>query len=163
MDAYINLRGANWRVSLRTLSGRRGVAIHGLTFGLEFLSTSQASLAGTQALIQGHLFVGPESGGMSYAGRLESGSAVAFGAGPVTTVDLETDLTAAQLKAIEQMRGEGGVTLTMNVFGALLGGGDVESFFGQLVYRPDAAMWLWALEQSGYGKRVVTRVPDAIE
>jgi hypothetical protein len=162
MDAFLNLRGIQWRVTLRNLTGRRGIGVHGLTFGLEFLSTTQASFSGMHAFINGHLFVGPDSGGMSYVGRINAGSPVVFSNGPVTTADLEIDLTKPQLDEIERLRGEGGVTLTLNIFGTLLDAGQPDAFFGQLAYRPDAGVWLWALEQAGYGKRVVTRVPDAL-
>src|SRR4051812_3636382 len=119
MDAYLSLRGTQWRASLRNLTGRRGLGIHGLTFGLELLPTTQGSFVGIQALIQGHLFVGSDSGGMNYVGRIQPSSPVVFSSGPVTTADLEIDLTTSQLDAIEHLRGDGGVTLTLNLSGIL--------------------------------------------
>src|SRR5947199_410993 len=69
VDAYLNVRGAPLRVTLKSLAGRRGLGVCGLSFQLELLPGGPTpSFSGTQMLIQGQLYVTPEGSGMFYVG-----------------------------------------------------------------------------------------------
>jgi hypothetical protein len=162
-DAYLSISKTQLRVTLRNLTGRKGLGVHGVMFGLELLPTQQAALvAGTHVLIHGQLHAGPESGGMHYLGQIYAAGPTVFSSGPVTSVDLIADLTSDQLTQIDEMRAGGGLTLTLNVYGTLLDLTAPEAFYGQLVYRVDAAHWAAVLEQCGRGSRIIGFVPNKL-
>jgi hypothetical protein len=161
MHAYLSLRGTQLRVTLTNLTGQRGLGVCALIVGLELMPTAETPpFAGTRMLLQGQLYIGPESGGMHYVGHLHTTRTIVFPRGPVTTTDIAADLSAAQLKAVEDARQEKGLTLTLNVHGLLLFDGETEPFDGQLQYMVDAATWGRALEQCGYGQLVVAHLPS---
>lgn len=160
MDAYLNMRGTQLRVTLKSLTGRKGLGISGIMFGLGFLPTAQTPpFAGVHAFMHGQLYVGSESGGMQYLGQIHAAAPIVFSSGPITTADLVSDLTAEQFDEIDKLRNDGGVTLSLNVYGTLLASGAAEAFFGQLVYRVDVGLWTAVLEQCGRGQRIVTQIP----
>lgn len=164
MDAFLGMRGAQVRATLKRLGGQRGVEAAALTFHLELVSmTPQTPLEGTRVLVGGQLYVGPEAGGMQYLGLIESATTITFPPGPVAQAQLISGVTMAQLKAIDEIRQDQGVTLTLNLHGHTFAHGvarhQPEDFVGQLPYRIDAGDWVRVLEECGYGQRVVMHLP----